>query len=121
MTRPLTKSAIEGLHKAVDEQAVSETFKGYGPEQGYAFVREAVADYYKRNGVSVDPDAVFISDGAKSDTGNITELFAKDNVILVPDPVYPVYVDSNTMDGKKLIDMNGTEENNFLPLADECV
>ena len=68
VTRPLTKSAIDGLHKAVDEQAVSETFKGYGPEQGYVFVREAVSDYYKRNGVSVDPDAVFISDGAKSDT-----------------------------------------------------
>ena len=121
VTRPLTKSAIDGLHKAVDEQAVSETFKGYGPEQGYVFVREAVSDYYKRNGVSVDPDAVFISDGAKSDTGNITELFAKDNVILVPDPVYPVYVDTNTMDGKKIIYMNGTEENNFLPMPDDSV
>ena len=78
-------------------------FKGYGPEQGYDFVRKAVADYYARNGVEVDADDVFISDGAKSDTGNITELFAKDNVILVPDPVYPVYVDTNTMDGKQII------------------
>ena len=93
VTRPLTKSVIRALHEAVDEQAVSETFKGYGPEQGYPFVREAVADYYERNGVSIDAEAVFISDGAKSDTGNITELFAQDNTILVPDPVYPVYVD----------------------------
>src|SRR5699024_6412416 len=121
VTRPLTKSAIDALHKAVDEQAVSETFKGYGPEQGYDFVRKAVADYYARNGVEVDPDDVFISDGAKSDTGNITELFAKDNVILVPDPVYPVYVDTNTMDGKEIIYMNGTEENHFLPMPDESV
>ena len=90
-----------------------ETFKGYGPEQGYEFVRRAVADYYERNGVTVDPDDVFISDGAKSDTGNITELFDRDNVILVPDPVYPVYVDTNIMDGKKVVYMNGTEENNF--------
>lgn len=121
VTRPLTKSAVDGLHKAAEEQADPETFRGYGPEQGYSFVREAVADYYKRNGVTVDPDAVFISDGAKSDTGNITELFSKDNVILVPDPVYPVYVDTNTMDGKKIIYMNGTEENNFLPMPDPSV
>ena len=121
VTRPLTKSAVEGLHKAVDEQTVSETFKGYGPEQGYEFARKAVADYYARNGVSVDADDVFISDGAKSDTGNITELFAQDNVILVPDPVYPVYVDTNTMDGKKIIYMNGTEENDFLPMPDNNV
>ena len=121
VTRPLTKRAIEGLHRAVDEQTAAETFKGYGPEQGYAFVREAVADYYRRNGVEVDADDVFISDGAKSDTGNITELFARDNVILVPDPVYPVYVDTNTMDGKKIIYMNGTEENDFLPMPDDRV
>lgn len=121
VTRPLTKSVISALPEAVDSQASSETFKGYGPEQGYEFVRKAVAEYYAKNGVEIDPDAVFISDGAKSDTGNITELFAKDNVILVPDPVYPVYVDTNTMDGKKIIYMNGTEENNFLPMPDESV
>lgn len=121
VTRPLTKSAIEALREAVDEQAVSETFKGYGPEQGYEFVRRAVADYYARGGVTVDADDVFISDGAKSDTGNITELFAKDNVILVPDPVYPVYVDTNTMDGKQIVYMNGTEENDFLPMPDDSV
>lgn len=121
VTLPLTKSVIEALHEAVDSQAVSETFKGYGPEQGYAFAQEAIADYYARNGVEVKATDIFISDGAKSDTGNITELFAKDNVVLVPDPVYPVYVDTNTMDGKNIIYMNGTKENNFLPMPDENV
>lgn len=121
VTLPLTKSVIEALHEAVDSQAVSETFKGYGPEQGYAFAQEAIADYYARNGVEVKATDVFISDGAKSDTGNITELFAQDNVVLVPDPVYPVYVDTNTMDGKNIIYMNGTKENDFLPMPDENV
>lgn len=121
VTLPLTKSVIEALHEAVDSQAISETFKGYGPEQGYAFAQEAIADYYARNGVEVKVSDIFISDGAKSDTGNITELFAKDNVVLVPDPVYPVYVDTNTMDGKNIIYMNGTKENNFLPMPDENV
>ena len=121
VTLPLTKSVIEALHEAVDSQAVSETFKGYGPEQGYAFAQEAIADHYARNGVEVKATDIFISDGAKSDTGNITELFAKDNVVLVPDPVYPVYVDTNTMDGKNIIYMNGTKENDFLPMPDENV
>lgn len=121
VTLPLTKSVIEALHEAVDSQAISETFKGYGPEQGYAFAQEAIADYYARNGVEVKVSDIFISDGAKSDTGNITELFAKDNVVLVPDPVYPVYVDTNTMDGKNIIYMNGTKENDFLPMPDENV
>ena len=121
VTLPLTKSVIEALHEAVDSQAVSETFKGYGPEQGYAFAQEAIADYYARNGVEVKVSDIFISDGAKSDTGNIAELFAKDNVVLVPDPVYPVYVDTNTMDGKNIIYMNGTKENDFLPMPDENV
>ena len=121
VTLPLTKSVIEALHEAVDSQAVSETFKGYGPEQGYAFAQEAIADYYARNGVEVKATDIFISDGAKSDTGNITKLFAKDNVVLVPDPVYPVYVDTNTMDGKNIIYMNGTKENDFLPMPDENV
>lgn len=121
VTLPLTKSVIAALHEAVDSQAVSETFKGYGPEQGYAFAQEAIADYYARNGVEVKVSDIFISDGAKSDTGNITELFAKDNVVLVPDPVYPVYVDTNTMDGKNIIYMNGTKENDFLPMPDENV
>ena len=121
VTKPLTGSVIKALHEAVNQQAAAESFKGYGPEQGYAFLQEAIAGYYKRNGVNVSIDAVFISDGAKSDTGNITELFDVDNVILVPDPVYPVYVDTNTMDGKNVVFMDGSRENNFLPMPDPSV
>ena len=121
VTKPLTKKAIAALHEAVDMQAVSETFKGYGPEKGYEFLRKAISAYYKRNGADVDPDTIFISDGAKSDTGNITDLFAKDNVVLVPDPVYPVYVDTNIMDGRKIVYINGTAENNFLPMPDPSI
>ena len=87
----------------------SDTFKGYGSEQGYDFLRNAIVDYYKRNGVDcIEPDEVFVSDGAKSDTGTITDLFAQDNVILIPDPVYPVYVDTNIMNGRNItyIDAN---------------
>lgn len=121
VTLPLGSHALNGLHKGVDAMASSESFKGYGPEQGYLFLREAISAYYAKNGVSVDPGDIFISDGAKSDTGNIGELFAADNVILIPDPVYPVYVDSNVMSGKTVTYMNGNAENNFLPMPDKQV
>lgn len=121
VTKPLAPLAIKALHEGVDAMSTAETFKGYGPERGYDFLRKAITDYYARRGVTIDPDEVFVSDGAKSDTGNITELFDNDNVILVPDPVYPVYVDTNTMCGKKCIYMNGTAENGFLPMPDESV
>ncbi len=121
VTLPLGSLAIQGLHEGVDAMASSETFKGYGPEQGYAFLREAIADYYARNGLSVNAEDIFISDGAKSDTGNISELFAADNVILIPDPVYPVYVDSNIMNGKKVSYIDANADNNFLPLPDPSV
>ena len=101
--------------------ASAETFKGYGPEQGYSFLRDAISAYYARNGVSVDAADIFISDGAKSDTGNISELFDTDNVILIPDPVYPVYVDSNIMNGKNVTYLSGNAENNFLPMPDPSV
>ena len=118
VTLPLT---IKGLHEGVDAMASAETFKGYGPEQGYGFLRDAISAYYARNGVSVDAADIFISDGAKSDTGNISELFDNDNVILIPDPVYPVYVDSNIMNGKKVTYLSGNAENNFLPMPDPSV
>lgn len=121
VTLPLGSLAIQGLHEGVDAMASSDTFMGYGPEQGYEFLRDAISAYYKRNGVSVDASDIFISDGAKSDTGNISELFAEDNVILIPDPVYPVYVDSNVMNGKKVTYMSGNAENDFLPMPDEDV
>jgi len=121
VTLPIGSEMIEGLHKGVDAMASSATFKGYGPEQGYDFVRDAIVDYYKRNDVSIDAKEVFISDGAKSDTGNITDLFAKDNVILIPDPVYPVYVDTNIMDGRNITYINANAENNFLPMPDKSL
>lgn len=121
VTLPLESLALKGLHEGVDAMASSDTFKGYGPEQGYDFLRNAISSYYASNGVSVDADAVFISDGAKSDTGNISELFDVDNVILIPDPVYPVYVDANIMNGKNITYMSGTAENNFLPMPDKNV
>lgn len=118
VTLPLGKKVIEEMHKAVDEMACSETFKGYGPEQGYDFLRNAIVDYYARNQVSIDADEIFVSDGAKSDTGNITDLFATDNVILIPDPVYPVYVDTNTMNGRNITYMDANADNGFLPMPD---
>jgi LL-diaminopimelate aminotransferase len=121
VTLPLAPDTIAALHEGVDAMADSSTFKGYGPEQGYEFLRNAISEYYASNGVSVDASEIFISDGAKSDTGNITEMFAKDNVILVPDPVYPVYVDTNTMDGKTITYMDGNAENGFLPMPDPSV
>lgn len=121
VTLPLGDLAIKGLHEGVDAMASAETFKGYGPEQGYSFLRDAISAYYARNGVSVDAADIFISDGAKSDTGNISELFDTDNVILIPDPVYPVYVDSNIMNGKNVTYLSGNAENNFLPMPDSSV
>lgn len=119
VTKPLADIVIKALHEGVDAMASAETFKGYGPEQGYADTRESIAAYYKRNGVDVDVDSIFISDGAKSDTGNITDIFGHDNVILIPDPVYPVYVDSNIMCGNNnIVYIDGNAENNFLPMPD---
>lgn len=121
VTLPIGSDMISAMHEGVDALASAETFKGYGPEQGYAFVRDAVVAYYERNGVTIDPTEVFVSDGAKSDTGNITDLFAQDNVILIPDPVYPVYVDTNIMNGRKVTYINANAENNFLPMPDKNV
>lgn len=121
VTRPLAAKVIEELHCGVDALASAETFKGYGPEQGYDFLRDAVVSYYKENGVTIEPGEVFVSDGAKSDTGNITDLFDKDNVILIPDPVYPVYVDTNIMNGRNITFIDANAENNFLPMPDKNV
>lgn len=121
VTLPIGSKMIEQMHEGVDAMASSETFKGYGPEQGYDFLRNAIVDYYARNGVSIVADEVFVSDGAKSDTGNITDLFAQDNVILIPDPVYPVYVDTNIMNGRNITYIDANAENNFLPMPDHNV
>lgn len=121
VTLPIGSKVISQLHEGVDALANAETFKGYGPEQGYAFLREAIVDYYMRNNIVIEADEVFVSDGAKSDTGNITDLFDKDNVILIPDPVYPVYVDTNIMNGRNITYIDANAENNFLPMPDHSV
>ncbi len=121
VTLPLCDAVIAALHGAVDEMGKKETFKGYGPEQGYDFLRNSIKDYYCEKGVELEADEIFISDGAKSDLGNILDLFDKDNTVLVPDPVYPVYVDTNIMTGRKIIFADANEGNGFLPMPDENV
>ena len=121
VTLPLGKTVVRALHSAADEMGRAESFRGYGPEQGYDFLREAIAGHYQSFGVKLDTDEIFVSDGAKSDTGNITDLFSKDNTVLIPDPVYPVYVGTNTMNGRKIVYINGTAENDFLPMPDRSV
>lgn len=121
VTRPLCPAVVNAMKKACDEMGKAESFRGYGPEQGYGFLKEAILNYYKEKGVSLELDEIFVSDGAKSDVGNILDLFDKDNTVLVPDPVYPVYVDTNIMDGRNIVYMNANEENGFLPMPDEAV
>lgn len=127
VTQPLGQPVIKALHDGVTEMAYAKTFKGYAPDLGYAFLREAIAQHdYKDRGCEIEPDEIFVSDGAKSDSGNIQELFDVDNVIAVSDPVYPVYVDSNVMAGRtgtydpkteqwsNVVYMPCTEENGFI-------
>ena len=119
VTLPLAASVTKAMHEAVEEQAHKETFHGYIPsEQGYGFLREAIRDYYADHDVTLDLSEIFISDGAKSDLGNLLDLFSQDNTVLVPDPVYPVYVDDNVMAGRKILYMPANAENNFLPMPD---
>lgn len=121
VTLPLPQVVVEAGKKAFEEQAFSETFHGYGPEQGYDFLREAIRDYYKTFGVFLHMDEIFVSDGAKSDVGNVLDLFDKDNTVLIPNPVYPVYFDTNVMNGRKIIFAEGNKENNFLPMPSDEV
>ncbi|PXV64398.1 LL-diaminopimelate aminotransferase [Dysgonomonas alginatilytica] len=127
VTKPLPQASIEAMHKAVDEMASAETFRGYGPEQGYDFlVNTIVENDYKAHGLNIQTDEVFVSDGSKSDTGNIGDILGTDNIVAITDPVYPVYIDTNVMagragdlgtDGKwtKIIYLPCTAENNFVP------
>lgn len=126
VTQPLCPAVIEAMHKAIDEMSKKETFRGYGPEHGYDFLREAILknDYLSR-GIHLDISEIFVNDGAKSDTGNIQEILRWDNSIGVTDPIYPVYIDSNAMIGRAGVFENGrwssvtyfpcTAENNFTP------
>lgn len=128
VTRPIPDAVLEAMHKAVDEQAHTETFRGYGPEQGYDFLREKIKEYdYKTRGVDIDISEIFVSDGTKCDCGNIVDIFAKDNKVAITDPVYPVYLDTNVMAGrsgkydkesgkyKNIVYIPATSENNFVP------
>ena len=116
VTQPLCPAVVEALHKAADEMGQSATFRGYGPERGYDFLRNAIVENdYRARGIDVDADEVFVSDGAKSDTGNFQELLAEDCVVAVTDPVYPVYVDSNIMAGRRIVKLPCTAENGFVP------
>ncbi|MBQ15640.1 MAG: LL-diaminopimelate aminotransferase [Planctomycetaceae bacterium] len=131
VTEPLPAAIIEAMHGAVDEMANRDTFRGYGPEQGYPFLREAVArEAFAARGVDVSADEIFISDGSKCDTGNILDIFGADNIVAVTDPVYPVYVDTNVMTGRTgqalesgrydgLVYLPVTAENNFVPALPE--
>ena len=121
VTLPLVPAVVEALESASREMGVKETFRGYGPEQGYGFLKDAIKDYYAAKGVSLESDEIFISDGAKSDLGNILDIFSTDNTVLVPDPVYPVYVDTNIMAGRRIVYANANEENDFLPMPDASV
>lgn len=127
VTKPLPAASIEALHKAVDEMADAKTFKGYGAEQGYDFLIHAIVENdYKTHGIAIESDEIFVSDGSKSDTGNIGDILGLDNIVAITDPVYPVYVDTNVMAGRAgTIDPTGiwsnlvylpcTDENDFVP------
>lgn len=121
VTLPLCKEVVNALKNASEEMGVKESFHGYGPEQGYEFLKTKLQKYYETHGVNLDNDEIFISDGAKSDLGNILDLFAVDNTVLVPDPVYPVYVDTNIMAGRKVVYIDANADNNFLPLPDKSI
>ena len=126
VTRPLPQACIQAFHRGVDEMADAKTFRGYGPEQGYEFLREKIAQHdFQAREADIAPDEIFVSDGAKCDNGNIQEIFSKDIKIAIPDPVYPVYVDTNVMAGRTgansqgrydgLVYLEGTKENEFIP------
>ncbi|MCL2111263.1 MAG: LL-diaminopimelate aminotransferase [Clostridiales bacterium] len=119
VTLPLAPAVVNAMQNAVLEMGDMATFRGYGEEQGHSFLRDAVCGYYAKKSVAIESGEVFISDGAKSDIGNILDIFSTDNVVLIPDPVYPVYMDTNTMAGREILFMHGNEGNGFLPLPDK--
>ncbi|CDZ24012.1 LL-diaminopimelate aminotransferase [[Clostridium] cellulosi] len=117
VTRPLPQACIEAMHKAVDDMSRPETFKGYGPYRGYDFLCDEIAkNDYKARGVDISTEEIFVSDGAKSDTGNIGDIFSKDNIVAITDPVYPVYMDTNIMEGREIKIIPCGEQSNFAPI-----
>ena len=121
VTRPLAKLITDEMKAAAEDMSHAETFHGYGAEQGEQFLREAITGYYRQRGISISPEDVFISDGAKCDLGNLCDLFDADNNVLLPNPVYPVYYDTSIMSGRRVIFADGTKENGFLPMPDDSI
>ncbi len=124
VTRPLAPVVVDAMKRAVEDMAHTETFKGYGPDQtcyGYAELIASIQKSYQRKGVTLETNEIFISDGAKSDCGNILDLFSNENIVLLPDPVYPAYADANTMDGRKIVYADANEQNGFLPMPGPSV
>ncbi len=119
VTNPLCLSVTNAMHNAVNEMSTEEGFRGYGPYEGYEFLRSAIQKHYQERNVDIDINEIFVGEGAKSDISNILDLFSKDNTVLIPDPVYPVYVDTNVMDGRNIKYLNANLENSFLPLPKE--
>lgn len=116
VTKPIVPACLEAMHKAVEEIGTKEGFKGYGPEQGYPFLRKAIVENdYKARGTRIQEDEIFVSDGAKCDCGNIVDIFATNNKVAITDPVYPVYLDTNIMAGREVIYLPVTAENDFKP------
>ena len=121
VTRPLAPAVIKAMHAAVDDMAKRETFKGYAPDQthfGYDCLLDSLIKSYAEKGIGLEKEEIFISDGAKSDCGNILDILSTENVVLVPDPVYPVYLDTNIMAGRKIVFADANEGNGFLPMPD---
>ncbi len=118
VTLPIPECITDEMALACKEQSIKSKFKGYGNEQGYEFLREKIKKYYESKNVDIDVNEIFVSDGAKSDIANILDIFSKECNVVIPAPVYPVYVDTNIMDGRNITYINGTYENNFLPLPD---
>ena len=116
---PLCEASVAAMASAVKEMGTRQGFHGYGPEQGYGFLRSAIARYYQGRGVSLAPDEIFVSDGAKSDLGNFPDILSVDNAVWIPDPVYPAYVDSNIMSGRRIQYLDANPENHFLPMPVE--
>ncbi|MCL2014145.1 MAG: LL-diaminopimelate aminotransferase [Oscillospiraceae bacterium] len=121
VTLPLPAASVSALKQAAAEMGEKKTFRGYDDNQGYDFLKNSVSSYYRQKNVEIDNSEIFISDGAKSDAGNILDIFSPDNTVLIPDPVYPVYVDTNIMNGRKIVFTNGNESNGFLPMPDENI
>ncbi len=121
VTLPLAPVVVDAMQQGCEDLRFQKTFKGYPEYEGYDFLRESIADYYKSFGVKIEPEEVFISDGAKSDCGNIGDIFSKENTVLIPDPVYPVYVDANIMAGRKIVYAPSGQQENFLAMPDPKV